>query len=63
VREDLVIDDHGSRVCDAVWQLYGHALERFGPVPALIEWDTDVPDLDVLLSEAAVADTMAEALV
>ena len=52
---DVVIDDHGSRVCDAVWQIYRHAQTRFGNVPALIEWDTDVPPLAVLLSEAALA--------
>lgn len=50
---DIVIDDHGSRVCDEVWQLYQHALRRFGPVATLIEWDTDIPALDVLLDEAA----------
>ena len=49
---DIVIDDHGSRVCDAVWDLYRHAVRRFGAVPTLIEWDTDVPALDVLLDEA-----------
>lgn len=52
---DVVIDDHGSRVCDAVWQIYRHAQTRFGNVAALIEWDTDVPPLSVLLDEAAVA--------
>lgn len=52
---DIVIDDHGSRVCDAVWGLYDHAIERFGPIPTLIEWDTEVPALDVLLDEAALA--------
>jgi uncharacterized protein (UPF0276 family) len=36
-----------------VWQIYQHAVTRFGPVPTLIEWDTDVPALDVLLDEAA----------
>jgi uncharacterized protein (UPF0276 family) len=46
------IDDHGSRVIDEVWALYAEALDRFGPVPTLIEWDTDVPPLDVLLGEA-----------
>jgi uncharacterized protein len=50
---DIVIDDHGSRVCDAVWSLYAHAAQRFGAVPTLIEWDTDLPDLQVLLDEAA----------
>ncbi len=48
----LRIDDHGSRVIPAVWALYGEALARFGPVPTLIEWDTDIPALDVLLDEA-----------
>ncbi|MGH6717235.1 MAG: multinuclear nonheme iron-dependent oxidase, partial [Bradyrhizobium sp.] len=45
--------DHGSRVIPEVWALYAEALARFGPVPTLIEWDTNVPPLDVLLDEAA----------
>lgn len=52
VHGDIVIDDHGSQVCDAVWRLYGYAVQRFGPVPTLLEWDTDIPPLDVLLGEA-----------
>ncbi len=56
------IDDHGSRVAPAVWALYAHALQRFGSVPTLIEWDTDVPALDVLMQEAAQAETMLEAV-
>jgi uncharacterized protein (UPF0276 family) len=51
----ILIDDHGSPVAPAVWALYERALERFGPTPTLIEWDTDVPALGVLLSEAAAA--------
>ena len=46
------IDDHGSRVIAEVWALYEEALARFGPIPTLIEWDNDVPTLDVLLGEA-----------
>lgn len=49
------IDDHGSRVAPAVWALYEQALERFGPRPTLIEWDTAIPEFDVLLDEAALA--------
>ncbi|MDC8784462.1 DUF692 domain-containing protein [Roseateles koreensis] len=49
---DIVIDDHGSRVSAAVWQVYAHALRHCGPQPSLIEWDTDLPVLDVLLDEA-----------
>jgi uncharacterized protein (UPF0276 family) len=52
---DIVIDDHGSQVCAPVWQLYEHALKRFGCVPTLIEWDTDIPALDVLMAEVAMA--------
>ncbi len=52
---DIVIDDHGSRVCADVWQVYRHAQQRFGGVPALVEWDTDIPPLAVLLEEAACA--------
>jgi len=59
---DLVIDDHGSRVRPAVWALYEHALARFGVVPTLIEWDTDLPPLEVLLDEAAQATRRLAAL-
>lgn len=48
---EIVIDDHGSRVCGEVWDLYRHAVQCFGCVPTLIEWDTDIPALDVLLDE------------
>jgi uncharacterized protein len=56
---DIVIDDHGSTVCDEVWQLYLHAVRRFGDAPALIEWDTAIPELDVLLAQAMRADQVA----
>ena len=56
----LRIDDHGSRVAPEVWALYAEALARFGPVPTLIEWDTDVPPMAVLLEEAAHAAALIE---
>jgi uncharacterized protein (UPF0276 family) len=49
----LHIDDHGSRVVPEVWALYAAALACFGAVPTLVEWDTDVPPLEVLIDEAA----------
>jgi uncharacterized protein (UPF0276 family) len=49
---DILIDTHSTPVCDAVWDLYRHALACFGPLPTLIEWDTDIPALDVLVAEA-----------
>jgi len=54
----LRIDDHGSRVIPAVWGLYAAALARFGAVPTLIEWDTDIPELGVLIGEASRAETL-----
>jgi uncharacterized protein (UPF0276 family) len=50
-----LIDTHGKRVAVPVWNLYGEALSRVGAVPTLIEWDTDVPPLAVLLDEAGKA--------
>lgn len=55
----ILIDDHGSRVTEAVWTLYARALEHFGPAPTLIEWDTNIPRLSVLLEEAVAADRIA----
>ena len=54
--EPILIDDHGSRVGDAVWTLFEEVVRRFGARPTLIEWDTDIPALSVLLDEAQRAD-------
>jgi len=56
----LLIDDHGDRVVSPVWELYERALRRFGRVPTLIEWDKRLPELPVLLDEAARADAVAQ---
>ena len=53
---DIVIDDHGSRVHAPVWQVFDHAVQRLGPRPVLVEWDTDLPAAQVLLEEAAKAE-------
>ena len=55
---EVLIDTHGDHVSEPVWRLYQRALARLGPVPTLIEWDTDIPPLEVLLGEAARADRM-----
>ncbi len=49
----LLIDAHGSPVADPVWTLYAEVIARTGPLPTLIEWDTDLPAFDILLAEAA----------
>lgn len=58
----LLIDDHGSKVSEDVWALHAEALRRFGRRPTLIEWDTDLPALDVLLREAARAGALSASL-
>jgi uncharacterized protein (UPF0276 family) len=55
-----VIDTHGAPVASEVWALYARALARFGRVPVLIEWDTDIPDFAVLAGEAATAQAMLD---
>ncbi|MGF1560885.1 MAG: DUF692 domain-containing protein [Geminicoccaceae bacterium] len=49
----ILIDDHGGPVSEPVWQLLEAALARTGPMPVLVEWDNDVPALEVLLDEAS----------
>ena len=53
--DGLLVDTHSRPVYSAVWELYQAALQRFGAVPTLIEWDQDIPEFEVLLSEAAKA--------
>lgn len=56
----LLIDSHGAAVAQEVWGLYQYALERLGPVATLIEWDNDVPALEVLCQEAMQADCLLQ---
>ena len=62
VTDLAVIDHHGAHVAEAVWNLYERAVVHCGCVPTLIEWDTDVPELDVLLDEAQQARRRREPL-
>lgn len=48
----VLIDTHDSLVRPEVWDLYGFAIERFGSVPTLIEWDQNFPPLSTLAAEA-----------
>ena len=56
-----LIDTHGAPVAPEVWALYGRAIERIGPRPTLIEWDTDIPPFATLQREAATAQAILEA--
>lgn len=55
----LLVDTHGVHVSEAAWELYAHAVARFGALPTLIEWDNDVPTLATLLGEATRANSVA----
>ena len=57
---DCLVDTHSTSVHAPVWDLYRHALASIGPRPTLIEWDSDLPALDVLLAEAAQANVILE---
>jgi uncharacterized protein len=57
----LLIDTHATHIAEPVWDLYAHAVRRFGPQPTLIEWDNDLPAFEGLLAEAARADSVAGA--
>jgi uncharacterized protein (UPF0276 family) len=56
----VLIDTHAAAIAEPVWELYAHALRRFGPRPTLIEWDNALPDFARFLCEAAHADFVAQ---
>ncbi|VXB26542.1 DUF692 family multinuclear iron-containing protein [Massilia sp. 9I] len=56
-----LVDHHGAAVAEPVWDLYRAALQRFGAVPTLVEWDADLPSLEVLVAEADKASAIARA--
>lgn len=56
-----LFDDHGSAVSPAVWQLYEQSLELFGPLPTIVEWDEQLPELSVVEAEAAHARALLSA--
>lgn len=60
---EILIDDHGAPVAPDVWRLFAVALARFGPRPTLIEWDTEIPALSVLLEQARRAEHLIEPVV
>ena len=55
---EILIDDHGSRVIEPVWNLYTESVKLFPHAVTLIEWDTNIPALEVLVDEAQKADAI-----
>jgi uncharacterized protein (UPF0276 family) len=56
----LIIDSHDGPVADAVWKLYEIVIARAGPLPTLIEWDSNIPEWPVLEAEAATAQAILD---
>jgi hypothetical protein len=54
----LLVDTHARPIADPVWDLYAHAIHRFGPTPTAIEWDSEIPPLATLVGEALKADAV-----
>ncbi|MFC1610252.1 DUF692 domain-containing protein [Myxococcota bacterium] len=57
---EFIVDTHGSHITAPVWDLYRHTLRRLGPTSTLLEWDNNIPPLEVLLNENGVVRAMAE---
>ncbi|MGX1325234.1 uncharacterized protein (UPF0276 family) [Bradyrhizobium sp. USDA 377] len=56
----LLVDSHDGPVADAVWKLFEIVVKRCGPVPTLIEWDSNIPDWPVLQAEAEAAQAILD---
>jgi uncharacterized protein len=57
----LLIDTHNRPVDEIVWDLFARAIQLTGPVPTLIEWDTNVPEWPTLMQEAQRAEAIMAA--
>src|SRR3546814_295195 len=57
----IAIDDHGSPVRASCWDLLARFLDRAGPKPVLVEWDSDIPDYPTLIAGAVKADAILRA--
>ena len=58
--EILLIDAHDREVAEQVWSLFEYTLELGGARPSLIEWDSSVPEFEILIAEMHKADSAAD---
>ena len=58
--ETHIIDTHDAPVADPVWELYGYAIEAFGPIATMIERDDNIPDLTTMVCELDQARAIAK---
>lgn len=56
----FLFDTHSRPVIEPVWDLYRAAIERFGPVSTLVEWDADIPPFEELMTEVSKAKEIHE---
>ena len=56
----MLIDSHDRPVADAVWRLFESVVEQAGPIPTLIEWDSEIPEWPRLEAEATAAQTILD---
>lgn len=48
---NYLLDTHNAAITQSVWDLYKTALQLFGPVPTLIEWDSKIPEFAILKAQ------------
>jgi uncharacterized protein (UPF0276 family) len=58
--EPLLIDSHDRPVAGPVWKLFETVIARAGPIPTLIEWDSEIPEWPRLVAEAAAAQAILD---
>jgi uncharacterized protein (UPF0276 family) len=56
----LLIDSHDRKVADPVWSLFEDIVACCGPLPTLIEWDSNIPEWPVLKAEANAAQAILD---
>ena len=56
----LLIDSHDRRVADPVWALFESVIARSGPIPTLVEWDSNLSGWPMLRAEAAAAQAILD---
>ena len=56
----LLIDSHDGPVSNAVWKLFEIIIDRYGSIPTLVEWDSNIPAWPVLETEVRLAQTVLD---
>ncbi len=52
----LLIDSHDCLISNEVWELYKLTISLTGPLPSLVEWDSEIPEWPILAAQAGEAD-------